>query len=267
MDGIGPALELALRDSGREFRNLGKGGETSHHTAARLGALPPALTFPHGVVPGAGSVPVTSVLDHQCVFLGPVAGTVAGVPGVLSTREERVLFTRQAPGDPVPVPEPAPFHSLQGPGLARHDTLLWMGKNDLAHGGTAAGVVARTRETVDWLVARGTRFVVIGHFVNTWSPADLQRTVEATNAALAGRYGEHFLDVNGPLTSPEVWHLTGIAPTDEDRTEQAAGHKPPSVSTDHSHLDMAGYHVLAELVRERLASLGWLAGAPAHAKP
>ncbi len=267
MEGIGPALELALSACGRELRNLGKGGETSHHTAARMGALPPLLSFPDGVLPAAGSVPVTSVLDDQAVSLKPVAGTVAGMAGVLSPRDERVVFTREAPGAAVPLVEPVPFHALLGPELAEHDTLLWIGKNDLHHGDTPEGVVERTHAAADWLASRGTRVLVIGHFVNTGSPAELQGRVEATNAALAERYGEHFLDVNGPLTAPDVWERAGIAPTDEDRTEQAAGRKPPSLSADHNHLDMVGYHLVAGLIARRLRSLGWLPGPQAQPKP
>ncbi len=257
MAGIGPALETALHRVGRRFRNEGKGGETSHHTGARLGALPPALTLPDGVIPAAGSVTVTSALDHRAEYLKPVAGTVAGVPGVLAPQEERIVFTRQAPGEPVPVPSPTAFDSLLGPELAAHDTLLWIGKNDLAQGGTAEEVVARTHATTDWLAARGTRFLVIGHFVDTGSAPELQRAVAATNGALAERYGTLFLDVNGPLTAAGLWDRTGLTPTADDLAEQAAGRKPPSVSSDANHLDLVGYHDVAALIVARLASLGW----------
>lgn len=269
MEGIGPALEVALDGTGRELRNLGKGGETSHHTAARLGALPPLLTLPDGVLPAAGSVPARSVLDLQAVSLRAVAGTVAGVRGVLGPSAEQVVFTRETPGPPVAVPGPVPFHSLLGPQLAAYDTLLWIGKNDLHHGDSAEDVVGRTRATAGWLTARGTRVLVLGHFVNTGSPAELQRRVEATNAALQAEYGDHFLDVNGPLTAPHVWERTGLTATAEDRAEQAAGRKPPSLSADHNHLDMVGYHLVARLVRDRLRVLRWLepAAEAVHAKP
>ena len=258
MERIGPAMDCVLNGSGRWFHNLGRGGESSHHTAARIGALPPRLSFPENAVPAAGSVPVESVLTHRGVALKPFAVAVAGVQGVLSHEDGVILFTREAPGAAVPLDGPVPARSLRGPELASFDSLLWIGKNDLSDGADAAGVIERTDATADWLTSHGARVLVLGHFVNTDAPAGQQHQVEIVNRAHDSRYGSHFLDINTPLRSADIWSAIGLEATEPDRREQTAGRKPISISADAAHLDMVGYSFVASLVRDRLADLGWL---------
>src|SRR5699024_3299833 len=198
MEGIGPAMDCALRGSGRWFHNLGRGGESSHQTAARIGALPPRLSFPENTVPAAGSVPVESVLNNRAASLKPFAVAVDGLSGSLRPEDGAVVFTRHSPGSAMRLSGPTFAESLSGPELASSDSLLWIGKNDLSDGENAAGVIERTDTTVQWLAARGARVLVLGHFVNTGASPEQQQQTEKVNDAYRERYRHRFLDLSTP---------------------------------------------------------------------
>lgn len=53
---IGPAMDAALTPFGIGFVNEGRGGETSHHTAARIGSIPLPVAVEGGALPAAGTV-------------------------------------------------------------------------------------------------------------------------------------------------------------------------------------------------------------------
>src|SRR5690625_6259012 len=48
---IGPAMDSVLAADGVPFVNEGRGGETSHHTAARIGSLPLPVRVAGGTLP------------------------------------------------------------------------------------------------------------------------------------------------------------------------------------------------------------------------
>lgn len=259
MDGIGPALDAALDGTGTRFVNQGSGGETSHHIAARVGAIPAALAFPGATIPAAGGIPVeASALTHRGSSLKPFAGVVAGVSGLLTWQDERLVFTRGEVGPAVRVGGEARLRPSLTDDFAGQDSLLWMGKNDLADGAGATGVIERTDRTATWLTDCGARVLVIGHFVNTRSTREAAQRVLDTNAAYAATYGDHFLDCQELLVDRGLWRRIGLAPTDDDLAEQVAGHKPPSVSTNDGHLNAVGYLVMAYAIVARLRKFGWI---------
>lgn len=257
--GIGPALDAVLAGTGVRFVNEGSGGERSHHTAARIGAIPAALEFPQGTIPDAGSVSVeASTLAHRGASLKPVAGVVSGVAGVFRWQDDGFIFTRAAPGKAVRVGSRATFHPVLTDEFENQDALLWMGKNDLADGAGATEVIERTDSTAAWLTTRGVRVLIVGHFVNTRSTVEAAHSVRQVNAAHAVRYGAHFVDCQQLLVGPELWRRTGLAPTADDLAEQAAGHKPPSISLNDGHFNTTGYLVVAHAIVARLRKLGWI---------
>ena len=255
---IGPAMDAVLADHGVFFVNQGCGGETSHHTAARIGSLPLPVRVDGGLLPGAGTVRLRPTgLDLVAGSLGPFAGKVAGITAVVHGCEEGVYFTRAAPGDPVAV-DGDPFIPHLGAASSGEDSLLWMGKNDLNRGASAADVIHRVDATADWLRAAGARVIVIGQFLNNAADPETREKILAVNDAHAARYDDHYLDVQDFLTGPALEETTGVAPTDEDLAERCKGHKPPSLSTDPGHLTAAGSLAVAQHLRARLCRLGWL---------
>lgn len=257
MAGIGPALESALRDRGVGFMNQGQGGETSHHTCARIGSIPLRVTVEGGRLPAAGTIRLSpSPLDMVPGFLKTFAGTVSGMSGTVHGEEVGVWFTRRSPGAPLEV-DGEPFIPLTGTALRSNDALLWIGKNDLNRGAAASAVVERTRRTVAWLSEAGARVAVIGHFTNNHDEPEVSRRVHAVNGELADILGARFIDVQDFLTGDGIWDAAGMSPTSIDRTDLAAGCKPSSMSTDPGHLNQVGYHAVADHVVGNLERMGW----------
>lgn len=255
---IGPAMDAVLAADDISFVNEGRGGETSHHTAARIGSLPISIRVEGGVLPAAGTERLLPTgLDPAAEALKPFAGRVAGVEAVVHGTDEGVFLTRVAPGEPV-APGGEPFIPHLGTTLHSEDSLLWMGKNDLNRGAGAAEVIDRIDATANWLREAGARVVVIGQFINNGADPRMRESVLAVNAANSERYGDHYVDVQDFLTSPELTAVTGLEPTPEDLVERRAGAKPASLSTDPGHLTAAGSLAVARRLRAALLRLGWL---------
>lgn len=258
---IGPAMDSVLAADGVPFVNEGRGGETSHHTAARIGSLPLPVRVPGGTLPGAGTVRLGRTgLDLVATALKPFAGHVGGLEAVAHGDEEGMLLTRSDPGDPLPV-DGDPFIPHLGTMWRGEDCLLWMGKNDLNRGASAAEVIERIDATADWLAAAGARVLVIGQFTDNGCEPAMREKITAVNTAGASRYGDHYVDVQRFLTSPELPAVTGLPATPEDLAERRAGNKPPSLSTDPGHLTTAGSLAVAHHLRAHLHQVGWLGSA------
>lgn len=255
---LAPALEAVLAPCGVRFHDQGRGGETSHHTAARLGAIPLEVSVEGGRLPSAGTVRLEpTALDLVAHFLRPFAGHVAGVPAVVHGTEEGVFLTRLTPGDPVTVCGD-PFVPSSGSALRGTDALLWMGKNDLLRGQDAEGVVERIIASARHLEQAGARVVVIGQFVNSGAEPAVREQVLAVNAACQEHFGPAHLEVQEFLTSAALAERTGIPPTPADLRARADGEKPPSLSTDPGHFNQLGNVAIAGHLRAGLQGLGLL---------
>lgn len=255
---IGPALEAALAPSGTAFLNEGRGGETSHHTAARIGSIPLPVAVEGGRLPAAGTVRLLPTeLDLVPHFLKPFAGHVAGIPAVVHGTEEGVFLTRLRPGDPIAV-DGDPFLPLTGASLRGHDAVLWMGKNDLNRGQDAAGVLERIAVSARYLEQAGARVAVVGQFVNNAAEPAMRAQVLAVNSGGAERFGPAYLEVQDFLTSHALPEATGIGASTEDLAERRAGAKPPSISTDPGHFDQLGNVAVAGHLLAGLGRLGLL---------
>ena len=259
---IGPAMDSVLAADGVPFVNEGRGGETSHHTAARIGSLPLPVRVAGGTLPGAGTIRLEPTgLDLVATALKPFAGHVGGLEAVAHGDEEGMLLTRAEPGAPLPV-DGDPFIPHLGTRWRGEDCLLWMGKNDLNRGASAAEVIERIDATADWLAAAGARVLVIGQFTNNGCEPGMREKITAVNAAGAARYGDHYVDVQRFLLSPKLTAVTGRPPTADDLAERRAGNKPPSLSTDPGHLTTAGSLAIAHHLRAHLHQVGWLRSTP-----
>lgn len=253
---IGPAMEAALAPFGIGFINEGRGGETSHHTAARIGSIPLPVAVEGGRLPSAGMVRLRPTeLDLVPHSLKPFAGHVAGIPAVVHGTEEGVFLTRLRPGEPVAV-DGDPFVTLAASSLHGHDAVLWMGKNDLNRGQDAEGVIERIVSSARFLERAGARVAVVGQFVNNGAEPALREQVLAVNTGCAEHFGTAFLEVQDFLTSPALPEATGIAPSPSDLAERAAGAKPPSISTDPGHFAQLGNAAVATHLLTGLQRLG-----------
>lgn len=259
MQGAGKEFAAMAGALGASYFQGGKGGELSSHIAARLGSIPARLKVRGGVIPASGAITVTASNMPPSTSMQAYDGTLAGVPGRLSSTATQLTFTRLKPGKAIRLSGEQPFIPEMGKRHRTAVTLLWMGKNDLNAGERPEVVARRTQASCDWLAPRIKRCIVLGHFNNTGTPANaaLRQRIRQVNAAYRARHGRQFIDIQALLTSQEVWSLAGIRPTAADLRAQALGNKPPSLSSDDAHFNAAGYAAVRRLVERRLHALGW----------
>lgn len=259
MELLAAAMEAVLQGTGAEFHGEGKSAERLEHTTARIGSYPALLTVPGNSLPASGAVTVTTPSMETMAALKSYQGTLAGVKGMLSSTASALTFTRAAAGTVVPVPAGTPFIPTIGTAARNHVVLLNIGKNSLRTTGSRTKVIQYTDTTFDWFSPLVKRCLVIGQFVDSDQVIGGIQEVEVTavNAAQQARYGDLFLDLRAYLSSPQLWDDTGLTPTALDLSQQASGLKPTSVSVDAAHLNAAGNTAVANLIRTRLATLGW----------
>jgi hypothetical protein len=212
-----------------------------------------------GSIPASGGVTVTGSNVLPSSSLKPFTGWLNGVYGTVSSTSSVMTFTRSASGSAVPSAGEYPFAPEIGPQHRGDVMLLWMGKNDAAPY-TAQDIVDRTNKSFDWLSPFIKRCLVLGHFHDSdWASTDARSVlIDAVNQAYKDRYGDLYIDVQGYITSPQVWIDTGITPTADDLAQQALGQKPASLSVDAGHLNDAAYLALNKnVIQPRFRQLGW----------
>lgn len=273
MELIAPDFAGTFTGLDAAYYNGGKGGEQMQDHLARLGSHPALLTADGGSIPASGPVNVNAPgaqgLGLTASIL-PFTGTLAGIPGTfgLNGDASRHVFTRTTAGAAVPIGAGTPFVPDVGNQYRDAINLLNIGKNNINDGAnpaTAADIVQRTHEAFDWLSPLVRRSLVLNHFINTDLPAADPQYVKtsAVNAGLAARYGPLLLDVYSfvckgiAMFGQTVWQASGIAPTQTDLNQQAAGTKPSSLSRDALHMNDAAEIAVAWLLRQKMLSLGW----------
>jgi hypothetical protein len=257
---------------GATFYDISTGGWLAEHMLARYGSRP--LIADGFTIPASGTVPFTSpnvpyISAQDFTMTGHfeghegLTGTVTRAPDGASSWQ----FTRAASGEQTAVAAGARFIPDVSDEVRDAVTVLNIGKNNLA--GTSTPVedlVKWTVEAYDYATATGKYVLVMGHFVNTDTPADsaIRDRVDAYNAAMEEHFGARFVDVGSYVASERIWDATGISPSDRDREQQALGNKPPSLSAaqgdgvDRLHLNTAGTRALEKLVEDRiLVELNW----------
>lgn len=246
-----PYIEQAFSDTGATFHNWAKNGERGEHICARFGSIPALITVTGGSIPASGDVVVTSSNMPPSGSLKPFEGTLAGVPGTLSSSGSVITFTRTASGSSNSVPAGTAFIPDRTEELRNMVAIIELGKNNQTDVGAAALVNAMTDTTYAYLEPFVKRAMVLEQFVHSNQAVDSTQYVNvmATNADRLAKYGNQIIRVNEYICSPQVWIDTGITPTVEDLQMQADKIKPWSISSDAGHLNDAGYTALSNYIR------------------
>ncbi|WP_136440287.1 hypothetical protein [Pacificoceanicola onchidii] len=242
--------------TGRVVTNLGVGGEGSRTIAGRVGALPYLATPAGDQLPASGGVTVTLTgTDGGAVapLLQGSAGlnpcTLEGVTGTLSESGGTYTFTRAASGSVVPVPRPAPV--ITASAAHKGDIhLFWWGQNDGTN--DATDIIARIRAGIDWMDALDKRFLVLGL---TTSTLDYRAPM---HAQFLVAFGRRFVNLQEYLASYAALSEVEITPTAQDDADIAAGMVPDSLRSDATHLNAAGYSLVANCIHNRAIELGFL---------
>lgn len=261
LEGMTGELTGVLSDLPVTYHNFAKGGEWIEHNAARMGAIP-ALVDPV-TIPANGSVAVTVANVPANANMRPFTGHLSGVHGTLSSTTTDFTFTRTSPGDPITLSGTTEFIPDIDPAVLTYTTILQLGKNNFTGGAIVMEDVPRiTRAMLAYLRPLMPRVLILGHHGNThWTGSDgavrLARMV-TVNEKLRDIAGEDsFIDVQGIITSAEIWDRTGITPTADDLQAQAEGRMAPSLGRDTIHFNAAVDQAFAEVIRERIDYLGW----------
>ncbi|MFS3894670.1 hypothetical protein ACLZTU_13545 [Raoultella ornithinolytica] len=250
------------------WNNQGQGGETSFQIAARFGSVPFSLVFPGNTIPASGTVNVSCTQlpsNFRNSFLKTYSGVVGGVSGTLSWSSASSLrFTRDVPGSSVSLTGAADFIPTLPESYRDGVVLLWMYKNDITYGPGNPEVnpeatfnnVVKTFEHVSTFAKR---CLVIGIFNDSsYSDTDYLNRVATLNSMMRAKFGDLYCDTQDYLCSEQVWIDTGITPTAQDLTMQAAGYKATSLSGDTLHLNYAASKAVVEnVIKQKLISLGW----------
>lgn len=264
MGNMGPEISAAIAEQdlwGAAYTSMAHAGERFEHALARAGIIPAKLTFPSNTIPASGAVTVTCDLPTT-YFLRAYTGTVGGVTGTLSLVTGVFTFTRTTAGSAVAttagvefVPNPAKADATpELPSFRDAVAILDIGKNNENDAGAADRINAALDLVVTWLVPKVTKFVVLGHFVDTNSTLTQKQNIAKVNAYRAATYGTLFMDLQAYVTGSGIWADTGITPTATDLNQQANGEKPGSLSSDDLHLNpTAEQAVVDNLIMPKLA--------------
>ena len=250
------------------WRNEGKGGESSFQTAARFGGVPFTLIFPNDIIPASGSVDVTCTQlpsNFRNNYLKTFSGTASGVAGTLSWASTTLRFTRATAGDAVSVSGGVDFIPTLPDSYRDGVVLLWMYKNDLIFDEDANPeinmdiIFDNVVKTFKHVSTFNKRCVVIGVFANSSYTVVVQKTrLYEMNARMRGYFGDLYCDVQDYMCSSQIWIDSGITPTSADLTMQANGLKATSLSADSQHLNETAHKAIVEnVIKTKLISLGW----------
>lgn len=243
--------------TGRTVWNLGVGGETSPTIAGRAGGRPWLATVAGSSIPASGGVTVTLLADDGSAVnpllqgsagLNPVR--IQGVEGTLSLAAGTYTFTRAAAGAAVSVRSPAPVITAAALDRRGDITVMWWGENDGTNDATQ--IIGRQRATIEALTVLHPRYLVIGLSTST---AAARAPMEAQ---FLTEYGRRFINIRKYLSSTAALTAGGISPSTQDTTDIGVGRVPDSLRSDATHLNAAGYTLVAGQVNARLREMGWI---------
>lgn len=252
---------LATLFPGATFYNLGIGGQTSTQISARLGGVPIKVTVTGDSIPASGGVAVTAksvnILYNSGSFSGTATGTLAGIPGTMSTDTSGSwTFTRTTAGSAVACPANTVFLPDVAADHENDTMIIWAGRNN---SGSPAVVLSDILAMIDRLKPLNKRVLVLSvcNGLNEGTGTGAYNNIAAVNKELARHFGDQFIDVRRYLIDFGLAEA-GITPTSQDTTDVAADTVPASLRYDSVHLIAAGYTVIANLIARVLRAKGWI---------
>ncbi|RDE09150.1 SGNH/GDSL hydrolase family protein [Pelagibacterium lacus] len=186
-----------------------------------------------------------NVLMNSGAHTGTLAGTLAGVPGVMSTDAAgQWIFTRDRPGPAVPCPPGTAFVPHQAAQLRRYPAWIWAGRNNfIASEAVKADIAAMVGH-----LGHG-RYLVAGILNGATEKIGTPEhaAITALNVDLAQIHGERFVDLRAMLIA------AGHPVT--DAADIADDVVPASFRSGNLHLNDAGYHHVATAMVARTMAL------------
>lgn len=261
--GINPpaVLETAL---GRTVVGKGIASQDTKQIGARQGAVPITVTVSGDNIPASGGVSVTAksvnILYNAGSYTGTSVGTLAGVPGTMSTDSSgNWTFTRTTAGSITACPAGTAFIPDDVAIYIGDTVIIWAGRNnDLST--RAARIAARDDilAMVKTLSPTIKRYLVLSvlNGLNEGTGSAAHTNILAMNAELALTFGDRYLDVRRYLIDHGL-EDAGITPTSQDNTDVANDTVPASLRSDSIHLVAASYTLVGNLAARQIIARGW----------
>lgn len=251
---------LALAAAPAVVHAYGVGATRSEHTLLMRGLDTPQLRRLGDPAPQTGAVRVSLDSDLSPVGTLQIPGDLAGVPGVLDGRDHAWHFTPDDPAQPL---TDGTFRSALADVAAGSRQVLWVGKNNILD---VSAVLEHTQRLWDAAAEPAHDTLVLGQWPTPHDPvgSSTAEAVAAVNEEQQRRYGEHFLDLGGLLTSDEGLCCPPLAPLrllEQATTQEALAQQivPAALrAPDDIHLNGWGNLAVSWAIVRRMRELGWL---------
>jgi lysophospholipase L1-like esterase len=215
----------------------GLGGQTSTQIAARQGGRQVLVSVTGDQIPASGAVTVPTkninVLTNAGAFSGTIKGSIAGVPGTMSTDASgNWTFTRTASGSATPAPAGTHFILDEAVAFQGYNQWICSGTNNPDDPDT---VIA----DIDAMIAYcgHTDYRIVSPLPSTLWSAPILASYETLMTRLRARYGARFVDARAALQAANDGSPNDLA-------DIAAGYTPRSLRSDEVHLNGNGYEIM-----------------------
>ncbi|HDR9028756.1 TPA: hypothetical protein QDB14_002956 [Burkholderia vietnamiensis] len=261
--GYPPALAALLN---RTVSKRAVGGQSSSDIATRQGGFSALLTVQGNVIPAAGPVAVTTWTRTPITSQGPgpIHGSLYGIPGTLSATFNAngtiatYTFTRDTAGVDTQIDPATPF--IVDLGNEFDVTVFWYGRNNYPTGITdlvaaANNVKDALAASISLLAAAQKKFVILG-VTNSdkaveYKGQSVYSGIVQLNNDLKALYPRNFIDIRTIL-------VRGYDPNQPQDVIDFNNDIPPSsLRSDPTHLNDAGYAIVAKAVANLITLKGW----------
>jgi len=269
-----PSKLQAALPAGTTVTNYGQSGATSDQINMLLGITAFHLRVPSGSIPASGAV----TLQTDQVIGGwtttqdlTFSGHLEGIYGSLKRTSGVWSFTRTTAGTAVTVKN-ATFRAYYAAmpttaGIAGHSLIAAYGRNDISKNVRGMEptipdhVVRSYTDAYEFMTPRHKQFIFTGTITRTDEAPDSDgfKMVQEIRERVRQLFPSNFVDLQGYLTSADVWTHAGITPTQADLDAQAQGMTPPSLFDDVTHYNRAAaqaiaVHLFAPFIKQK----GWV---------
>lgn len=255
---------------GRQVAVAGAGSQQSAMIAARAGGRAALITVAGDQIPASGPVNITAYSVDIAYYAGnsySVVGSLAGIPGTItkvtasggSSSVVSYTFTRTTAGSAKRCLPDTPF--IPSVVIPNRIQVIWIGRNDYGGlVGTPAFEAANTtikdciKSIINTITTLEKRAIILGVLPSN-SAAEYVGTDSFNYKRLLARdlardYPNGFIDIDPILRS----NGDGSA---GDNTDIANGVTPGSKRSDGTHLNNAGYGIVAAEIKARIDQNVW----------
>ena len=238
--------------------DMGVGGETTGTIAGRQGGIP--FITNEFIIPDTTTPVEINLIGKDGSDVNPCKGgfnglnpcTILGITGDISYSDNKLYFTRRIAGKATTVKSGTEVITA-GMQFNKGDIMiLWTGSNDSINSSTIQSTIEKQMKMIEY--NDNDKYIVIGltskHYMSD---------VSEINSELSKKYNNKFLDIRAKLL--DIDYLTSmwnLILSEDDILDIKNGEIPSSLRIDDIHFNAKGYEIIANLVYQKLNSLGYI---------